>query len=165
MLKECFTIMLTCSAMGESKSCAWLGRPRSPRIYWHHLKGWMTSSIFVEYLKWLNKMLMHFNCWSHMSVTLSKEAIKFLLKNTLSRPQLLDEAITAILKRAYTKYMMVDILRALLLVALYEITVMMLLAASLLYMLDMYSHWVSQYIWLFIYYSTLHIHMPAFAVW
>ena len=49
------------------------------------------------------------NCPSYMLITLCNVAIKFLLKNTTSRLQPLDQGITTLLKRAHTNYMIDNI--------------------------------------------------------
>ena len=87
----------------------------------HNTKAWMTSTIFIEYVKWLNnKMPIQLwkiplfidNCPSHTPVTFLNVTIKFLPRNMMSKLQPLNTGITALVKKAYSLHVMAQLTTA-----------------------------------------------------
>lgn len=130
VLKERFTVLVGGSATGEKLKLWVVGRAKKPHsfpkngppanqfIYRHNSRGWMTSEIFIEFLNWLNNMMMTQrrkilllldNCPSHPSINLSNVKMVFLPKNTTAHLQPMDQGVIASLKAKYKRLMMTHI--------------------------------------------------------
>lgn len=134
VLKERITILVTASATGKKEKLWVIGRSKKPHsfpkynsdfthlfIYRNNKKAWMTTTIFTEYLNWLNnKMkalkrqiaLLMDNCSAHPPLTLSNVKLIFLPKNTTSHLQPMDAGIIAWVKGHYRRAMMSDMCQA-----------------------------------------------------
>ena len=133
VLKDRFTVLLTCNLAGEKEKMWIIGRAKKPHsfpkhsadmqhlcIYRNNSKGWMKSDIFIDYLNWMitcYKMILQKrrillfldNCPSHPDVQLSNVKCVFLPRNTTSKLQPLDQGIIASLKARYKRLMMLEL--------------------------------------------------------
>ena len=130
-LKERFTVLLCCNAIGEkekvwvigkSKQATSMPKPAPTSLqYTNNQWAWMTTEIFVEFLNALNNkmkmqkchiLLFLDNCPSHPDIKLSNVKLRFLPKNTTSHLQPLDKGIIAWLKIFYKRQLMTGIRNA-----------------------------------------------------
>lgn len=123
--KDRVTVMLCCNASGTDKrKVLVIGKSKQPRCfkhfnvqlyvdYVHSTKGWMNSSLFLDFIKKLNQdmlrqdrkiLLLLDNASSHPTdVDLSNVKLCFLPPNTTSHLQPLDSGIIKSFKSQYRK--------------------------------------------------------------
>lgn len=120
MSKERMTVMLTASMTGEKFPLLVIGKFGNPRCfkgvqslpieYKHNKKAWMTSPLFEEYVKKLDKRmkkenrkvaLVLDNCTAHPDIKLENVSLVFLPPNVTSKCQPLDAGIIRCLKAKY----------------------------------------------------------------
>ena len=130
-LKERFTVLLCCNAIGEKEKVWVIGKSKHPTsmpkpvpasfIYRNNQRAWMTTDIFVEFPNALNnkmKLQKHHillfldNCPSHPDLKFSNIKLQFLPKNTTSHLQPLDKGVIAWIKNFYKKQLMTGIRHA-----------------------------------------------------
>lgn len=129
-LKERFTVLFTASATGHKEKMWVIGKAKKPRsfpsfsvyqnafVYRNNTRAWMTSSIFQEYVNWLNNkmkamnrhiLLFLDNCPAHPPIEVSNVKLVFLPKNTTAHLQPLDQGIIAMVKSRYKRHLMGEI--------------------------------------------------------
>ncbi|XP_062566571.1 tigger transposable element-derived protein 4-like [Saccostrea cucullata] len=130
--KERITIALCASMTGEKLQPLVIGKCRKPRcfqkldpktlpvIYRFNKKAWMTSAIYEEWLKLLNKqmtrqnrkiLLFVDNAPSHPALTLSNITVKFFPPNTTSKTQPMDQGIIQTVKLKFRKRQMIHMVK------------------------------------------------------
>ena len=130
-LKERFTVLLCCNALGEKENIWIIGKSKHPTSmpkpipeafnYRNNQRAWMTSEIFMEFLNSLNNkmkgtkchiILLLDNCPSHPDIKLSNVKLHFLPENTTSYLQPLDKGIITWLKNFHKRQLMTEIWHA-----------------------------------------------------
>ena len=125
VLKDRLTILFTVSWTGEKLIPFIIGKSKMPRcfqkklpvgIIWKHNKSaWMTTNLFVDYLNYLNNVMVQRNkkiillldnCTVHSSIELTNVKLLFLPKNTTAGTQPLDAGIIKNFKHFYRKHML-----------------------------------------------------------
>ncbi|XP_069105391.1 tigger transposable element-derived protein 4-like [Argopecten irradians] len=130
--KERITVALCASMTGEKIRPLVIGKSRKPRCfnkikteslpvdYYFNSKAWMTSAIFEDFLKKLNRkmkaqkrkiLLFIDNAPSHPSIDLSNVEVKFLPPNTTSLTQPMDQGIIQATKLKFRKRQMVHMVK------------------------------------------------------
>lgn len=130
-LKQRFTALVTASATGKKEKLWIIGHTKKPHSfpknasdyhnafkYRFNAKAWMTTSIFKEYLNWLNNrmltkgrkiLLLMDNCPAHPPISLTNVNVVFLPKNTTAVLQPMDAGVIAWVKNRYKRLMMTHI--------------------------------------------------------
>lgn len=127
--KERVSVLLCSSSVGEKLPLLVIGHSAYPRAFkrnkisldklpveWtYNKKAWMTTNIFTDWLKRVNKkmikqkrkiLLFIDNAPSHSVVSLSNVTLKFLPPNTSSIIQPMDQGVIKALKSKYRNFLM-----------------------------------------------------------
>ena len=132
--KERITVMFGASVTGENLKPLVIGRALKPRCfqgvdtarlpaYWFaNKKAWMTSVLFQDWLKILNRqmrsqnrkiLLFMDNAPSHPDVKLSNVLVKIFPANTTSKLQPMDQGVIKAVKTRYKKLLLTSLLQKL----------------------------------------------------
>ena len=120
--KERISVFIAANCLGEKLKPIVIGKSKTPRcfrnknqlpvIYRYNQNAWMTSEIWTNYVKQLNKtmtienrriILFVDNCPAHSFIELSNIKLVFLPPNTTSRLQPMDAGVIHSLKASYRK--------------------------------------------------------------
>ncbi|XP_066274905.1 tigger transposable element-derived protein 4-like [Branchiostoma lanceolatum] len=122
--KERVTVMLCSNMAGDKEKPLLIGKSTNPRCfknikksslpvtYDNNKKAWMTSAIFADWIKTLDKkmkrqdrkiVLFMDNAPTHIGMDLSNIELKFFPPNTTSRLQPMDQGIIQAMKLKYRK--------------------------------------------------------------
>ena len=120
--KERISVFIAANCLGEKLNPIVIGKSKTPRcfrnknqlpvIYRYNQNAWMTSEIWTNYVKQLNKtmtienrriILFVDNCPAHSFIELSNIKLVFLPPNTTSRLQPMDAGVIHSLKASYRK--------------------------------------------------------------